>query len=162
MASKKADTTEGGQSSAPQRGRRFSASHVREIVSILESRRRGVRVSVPEVNDSLFSITYEGTTRRFEDDEAFFNVTVQHRGLRSLPDFLNNLRSLFTYFINVAKSLTRKGSDVVRFLFTRAPTHTWSLSLSPIEEFNVNMFKDVFKNHLQSGASEVLNKDWDD
>lgn len=56
--------------------------------------------------------------------------------------------------------MTTSNTDLVRFLFTRAPRSQWSSSLMSISEFTVDRFMDNFKHHLQSDAKELLNKDW--
>lgn len=134
----------------------FTDNEINEIVQAMR-KNSGIVINTP---DTLFNVTLLRTNIRFNRDENIFRITVEKDKLQTLPDFLNNIRNVFQYFINVAKVMSSSPKDKVRFYISNAPRTPFSTAVMGIDEITAEHFFHIFEKHMQSNASEVLNHDW--
>jgi hypothetical protein len=117
----------------------------------------GINIHIP---DSKFNVEFLRTNIRFNRDESIYKINVDKNVLRTLPDFLNNVKKVFQNFINVARIMSTSGKDKVRFYISKAPRTPFSTAILNVEDLNVEFFYNIFEKHMQSNAEEVLNHDW--
>jgi hypothetical protein len=67
------------------------------------------------VTPNIFSVNHTATRTRFSYNKYVCEVNVGSDNMSTLPDFLNNMRRMFSYFINVMKYKASSGKDKARF-----------------------------------------------
>ena len=111
-------------------------------------------------SSNAFTVERAYTHRRFGYNEYIYNVAIGANNASTLPDFLNNLREVFSYLINVMKYIASSGTDKARFYISKAPRTSFSTAVLNVSDFNVQMFFDIFERHMQSNAQEVIDDGW--
>ena len=90
---------------------------IREL-AILVKRNRNM--NVPR---TTFSVRQIRTHQRFGYNEYIFDVNVGSENMRTLPEFLINLRKVFEYLINTMKYYAESDTSKARFYISNVP-HT--------------------------------------
>jgi hypothetical protein len=80
--------------------------------------------------------------------------------MSTLPDFLNNMKRVFQYLINVMKYNANSGKDKARFYISKALKTPFSTAILNVEDFTLQLFFNIFKRHMQSNVQEVLDNGW--
>jgi hypothetical protein len=91
----------------------------------------------------------------FKNNEVVYRINVNKGTLQSLPDFLENTKKVFQYFINIAKLMSTSGKDKVRFYISKAPRKPFN-SLAKCRRPECH----IFEKHMQNNTEEILNCDW--
>ena len=134
----------------------FTNDEIQSIARIMK-RRRGLPLNIP---NSVFSVEFLRNNIHFQHDEAIYQIDVNKDNMQTLPDFLNSVKQVFQYFINVAKFMSNSGNDKVRFYISKAPRTPFSTAILNVNDLNVEFFYNIFERHMQSAAEEVLNRGW--
>jgi hypothetical protein len=91
---------------------------IRELAILVK---RNSKLVVPR---TTFSVRQIRTHQRFGYNEYIFYVNVGSENMRTLPEFLINLRKVFEYLINTMKYYAESDTSKARFYISNAPTHT--------------------------------------
>ncbi len=134
----------------------FTNDEIQNIVRIMKQS-KGLPVNTPS---SVFSVEFLRNNIHFQHDEAIYKINVDKNNMQTLPDFLNSVKQVFQYFINVAKFMSNLDNDKVRFYISKAPRTPFSTAILNVKDLNVEFFYNIFEKHMQSGAEEVLNRGW--
>ena len=116
-----------------------------------------MNINIPE---SVFKVELLQTNVCFKNDEVVYRINVNKDTLQSLPDFLENTKKVFQYFINIAKLMSTLDKDKACFYISKAPRKHFSTALLNVEDLNVDLFYHIFEKHMQSNTEEILNRDW--
>jgi hypothetical protein len=119
-----------------------------------------VRANRGKMKRKLFNIKQLEGHRRLGYNEYVYDVSIGPANTSTLPDFLNNLREVFNYLINVTRYIASSPTDKARFYISRAPRYVFSTAILNVEDFNVDMFFDIFEKHMQSNAQEIIDDGW--
>ncbi|CAB4013528.1 Hypothetical predicted protein [Paramuricea clavata] len=129
----------------------------RDIVELAALVRSHRNISLPRTS---FSVRQIRTHERFGYTEYIFDVNVGSEHMRSLPDFLVNLRSVFDYLINTMMYYAGSNTDKARFFISNAPRTPFSTAVLNVTDFTTDMFFNIFEKHMQSNAQEIINNGW--
>jgi hypothetical protein len=80
--------------------------------------------------------------------------------MTTLPEFLECLREVFNYLINIMRYISSAPTDKARFYISKAPQRGFSTAILNVADFNAEMFFDAFEKHMQSNAQEVIDNGW--
>ena len=127
---------------------------IREL-AILVKRNRNM--NVPR---TTFSVRQIRTHQRFGYNEYIFYVNVGSENMRTLPEFLINLRKVFEYLINTMKYYAESDTSKARFYISNAPHTPFSTAILNVSDFTTDMFFNIFERHMQSNAQEIINNGW--
>jgi hypothetical protein len=127
---------------------------IQEIISLIEQNKKN------RTSSNAFTVERTHIHRRFGYNEYISYVAIGANNASTLPDFLNNLREVFNYLINVMKYIASSGTDKARFYISKAPRTAFSTAVLNVSDFNVQMFFDIFERHMQSNAQEVIDAGW--
>ena len=128
---------------------------IQEIISLIDQNKKNSRTSA-----NAFTVERTHIHRCFGYNEYIYDVAIGANRASTLPDFLNNLREVFSYLINVMKYIASSGTDKARFYISKAPRTAFSTAVLNVSDFNVQMFFDIFERHMQSNAQEVIDNGW--
>ncbi len=121
----------------------FTNDEIQSIARIMK-RRRGLPLNIP---NSVFSVEFLRNNIHFQHDEAIYQIDVNKDNMQTLPDFLNSVKQVFQYFINVAKFMSNSGNDKVRFYISKAPRTPFSTAILNVNDLNVEFFYNIFERH---------------
>ncbi|CAB3987888.1 DNA polymerase [Paramuricea clavata] len=124
---------------------------IRELARIVKSRSN---MNIPK---TVFNIDLLRTHVRFGYNEYIYNVDIGSEHLHTLPDFYNNLRTVFEYLLNCMHYYAETNTDKARFYISNAPRTAFSTAILSVSDFTTDMFFDIFERHMQSNAQEVIN-----
>jgi hypothetical protein len=127
---------------------------IHEIVALVQQNKKNKTVA------NAFTVERTHTNRRFGYNEYIYDVAIGANKASTLPDFLNNLREVFSYLINIMKYIASSDTDKARFYISKAPRTAFSTAVLNVSDFNVQMFFDIFERHMQSNAQEVIDNGW--
>jgi hypothetical protein len=119
---------------------------IQEIVSLVQQNKKN------RTSANAFTVERTHTHRRFGYNEYIYDVAIGANKASTLPDFLNNLREVFSYLINIMKYIASSGTNKARFYISKAPRTPFSMAV-----LNVS---DIFERHMQSNAQEVIDNGW--
>ena len=126
----------------------------------IEDIAKRVRANRGKMKRKLFNIKQLEGHRRLGYNEYIYDVSIGPANTSTLPDFLNNLREVFNYLINVMRYIASSPTDKARFYISRAPRYAFSTAILNVDDFNVDMFFDIFERHMQSNAQEIIDDGW--
>jgi hypothetical protein len=109
---------------------------------------------------SIFSAERVCVNTRFNHSEYIYEVTVGSNNMSTLPDFLNNMRCVFQYLINVMKYNASSGKNKARFYISKDPKSPFSTAILNVDDFRPHLFFNIFERHMQSNAQELINNGW--
>ena len=127
---------------------------IQEIISLVDINKKNKTAA------NAFTVERTHTHRRFGYNEYIYDVAIGANKASTLPDFLNNLREVFSYLINLMKYIASSDTDKARFYISNAPRTAFSTAVLNVSDFNVQMFFDIFERHMQSNAQEVIDNGW--
>ena len=78
--------------------------------------------------------------------------------MRTLPEFLINLRRVFEYLINTMKYYAESGNSKARFYISNAPRTPFSTAILNVSDFTTVF--NIFERHMQINAQEIINNGW--
>ncbi len=134
----------------------FTNDEIQNIARIMRQN-KGLPVNM---GSSVFHVEFLRNNIHFQHDEAIYRINIDKDNMQTLPDFLNSVKQVFQYFINVAKFMSNSDNDKVRFYISKAPRTPFSTAILNVKDLNVEFFYNIFEKHMQSGAEEVLNRGW--
>jgi Lhr-like helicase len=114
---------------------------IQEIISLIDRNKKN------RTSANAFTVERTHTHRRFGYNEYVYDVAIGANKASTLPDFLNNLREVFSYLINVMKYIASSGTDKARFYISKAPRTAFSTAVLDVSDFNVQMFL-IFLNDI--------------
>jgi hypothetical protein len=129
----------------------------RDIAEIVKLVRKNDKKTISK---NIFNVNRVNVHRRFGYNENVYEVSIGPNNASTLPEFLENLRQTFSYLINIMKYIASSGTDKARFYISKAPHTAFSTAILNVEDFNTDMFFDIFERHMQSNAKEVLDNGW--
>lgn len=87
----------------------FSNEDIDRLVHAI-NQRRGIRINIAD-NISRAELLHAYNRFEGKENELVYRVTLNREAVRSLPDFLNSLKSIFSYIIDVARVVCRDDED---------------------------------------------------
>ena len=127
---------------------------IRELASLVK---RSSNMNVPR---TAFSVRQIRSHQRFGYNKYIFDVNVGSENMRTLPDFLINLRKVFEYLINTMKYYAESDTSKARFYISNAPHTPFSTAILNVSDFTTDMFFNIFERQMQSNAQEIINNGW--
>ncbi len=134
----------------------FTNNEIENIARVMKQK-KGLPLNT---GNSLFHVEFLRNNIHFQHDEAIYKINVDRDNMQTLPDFLDSVKQMFQYFINVAQFMSTSDNDKVRFYISKAPRTPFSTAILNVKDLNVEFFYNIFEKHMQSGAEEVLNHGW--
>ncbi|CAB4044265.1 Hypothetical predicted protein, partial [Paramuricea clavata] len=132
----------------------LSDEQLREIVRMV---RANDDIEVPP---TVFNLDSVRVNRRFNNNEYIYEINIGANNMTTLPGFLDNLRRVFQYLINLMRYNANSNKDKARFYISRAPRTPFSTAILNVEDFTTQMFLNIFERHMQSNAQEIINNGW--
>ena len=127
---------------------------IHEIVRLVKANEN---IHVPR---SVFFVEPMRTHERFNYTEFIYDVNIGSENTNTLPEFFTNLRQVFEYLINTMKYHAGLGTFKAQFYISNAPRTPFSTAVLNVDDFNTEMFFNIFERHMQSNAQQIINNGW--
>ncbi|CAB3982341.1 DNA polymerase [Paramuricea clavata] len=132
---------------------RIEARDIAEIAELVKENRK-------KIKKKIFHVKQIAGHRRWGYNEYVYDVKIGPANTSTLPAFLNSLREVFNYLINIMKYIASTPTDKARFYISKAPMRAFSTAILNVCDFNADLFFDVFERHMQSNAEVIINEGW--
>ena len=126
---------------------------IEELVKTIQAKRK-------KLKPNTFKISQQVGHRRFGYNEYVYDVSIGPNNMTTLLEFLECLREVFNYLINIMRYIASAPTDKARFYISKAPQRGFSTAVLNVADFNAEMFFDAFEKHMQSNAQEVIDNGW--